>query len=327
MKLITKIYRGSVVESFHMGYAYATDETGKELFAAGNPETPLFTQETAAPFKLVTLLQEKGEEKFKLNDKELAVTCATHTGKDVQTDIIHSLLKKIDVTIGDLQCKIENPVDSSTFEKMIIQGRRPSQIHNIFSGLHAGMAALAKTIDEDPKDYIKAISHIHSKNLINIKKYSDSNKVLTEVDSSGLDTYYLPMKNIVKMYSNLITGSDELLTKVFQVFTEFPELIAGEGKFDTEFIKLMKGNGLVKSGSNGLVALCVKPPKSNALNLVVKSIDGNPEAAVSMAIEILKHLKILDSKKIDKLKQFHCPEYVDAAGNKTGRLETKIITE
>ena len=327
MKLITKIYRGSVVESFHMGYAYATDETGKELFSVGNPETPLFTQETAAPFKLVTLLQEKGDDKFKLSDKELAVTCSTHTGKDDQTDIIHSLLKKIDVTINDLQCKIENPVDNSTFEKLIIQGRRPSQIHNIYSGLHAGMATLSKTIGEDPKDYIKAISRIHNKNLQNVKKYSEFDKVLTKIDNSGLDTYYLPMKNIVKMYSKLITGSDEMLTKVFQVITEFPELIAGEGKFDTEFIKLMKGNGLAKSGTNGLIALCVKPPKSNAVNLVVKSIDGNTEAAVSMALEILKHLKVLDNKTIDKLKKFHNPEYIDAAGNKTGHLETEIITD
>ena len=327
MKLITKIYRGSIVESFHMGYAYATDETGKELFAAGNPDTPIFTQETASPFKLVTLLQEKSDEKFNISDKELAVTCSTHSGKDVHTDIIHSLLKKIDVTIGDLQCKIQNPVDSSTFEKLIIQGRRPSQIHNIYSGLHAGMVALAKTIDEDPKDYIKAISHIHNKNLENVKKYSECKKVLTEIDNSGLDTYYLSMKSIVKMYNNLITGSDELLTKVFQVITEFPELIAGEDKFDTEFIKLMKGNGLVKSGTNGLVALCVKPPKSNAVNLVVKSIDGNTDAAVSMALAILNHLKIIDTKKMDKLKKFYTQEFIDAAGNKTGHMETEIITE
>ncbi|MBN2279429.1 MAG: asparaginase [Candidatus Marinimicrobia bacterium] len=327
MKLLTKIYRGSVVESFHMGYAYAIDETGRELLTAGSPETPLFTQETAAPFKLATLLQEKGDETLKLNDKELAVACATHAGKDVHTDVIHSLLKKTEMTISDLQCEIQNPEDSSTFEKMIIQGRRPSQIHNVFSGLHAGMAALAKAMEEDPKDYVKAISHIHTKILENIKKYSECDKVLTEVDASGLDTYYLPMKNIVKMYNKLITGSDEEVTKVFQVFTEYPELIAGEGRFDTEFIKLLKGNGLVKSGSNGMVALCVKPPKSKAVSLVVKAIDGSTKAAVSMSLQILKHLELIDAKDIERLKEFCKPEFRDASGNITGHMETELILE
>ncbi|MFP4548720.1 MAG: asparaginase [Fidelibacterota bacterium] len=327
MKLITKIFRGPIVESFHLGYAYVTDETEKELFSAGNPDTPVFTQETAAPFKAITLLQEKADEKFNLTDEELAVTCATHSGKNEHTEMIHSLLKKIDLNINDLQCEIQNPEDSATFEKMTIQGRRPSQLHNIYSGLHAGMAVLAKSIDEEPKDYIRAISHIHTKNLTTIKKYSEHDKILTETDNSGLDTYYLPLKNITKMYNKLITGSDDYLTKIFQVITEYPEMMGGEGKFDTEFIKLMKGNGLVKSGTNGLIALCVKPPKSNAVNLVVKAIDGNTKAAISMALEILRHLKVLDSKKLEKLHAFHNPVYKDVLGNKVGEMKTELVVE
>jgi L-asparaginase II len=326
MKVITKIYRGSVVESFHLGYAYVTDETGKELLSAGNPDTPVFTQETAAIFKLVALLQEKGDEKFKLTDKEMAVACSTHSGKEVQTDVIHSLLKKIDVKINELQCEIETP-EPVTFEKLIIQGRRPSQIHNRYSGLHAGVLALAKTLGEDAEDYLKAISHTHTKYLEVIKKYSGFDKILKETDDSGLESYFLPMNKITIMYNALLKGTDENLTKVFQVVTDFPEMIAGEGKFDTEFIKLMKGNGLVKSGSHGLVALCVKPPKENGVNIVVKSIDGSTEAAVSMAIEIMNHLNIIDKKNLEKLKEFHSPEYVDALGNKTGHLETEIIDE
>jgi len=327
MKLITKILRGPVVESFHLGYACVTDENGKELFSAGNPDTPVFTQETAAPFKTITLLKEKADEKFNLTDEELAVTCATHSGKNEHSEKIHSLLKKIEFSINDLSCEIQNPEDSATFEKMTIQGRRPSQLHNIYSGLHAGSAVLAKSIDEDPKDYSRAISSIHTKNLATIRKYSEYDKVLTENDNSGLDTYFLPLKHITKMYNKLITGADEYLTKVFQVITEYPEMIAGDGKFDTEFIKLMKGNGMVKSGTNGLVALCIKPPKSNAVNLVVKAIDGNTKAAISMALEILHHLKVLDSKKLDKLKAFHKPIFKDVMGNKVAEMKTELVVE
>lgn len=324
MKLITKVYRGSVIESFHLGYAYVSDETGEELFVTGNPDTPVFTQETASLFKTITLLQEKGDEKFKLSDEELAVTCSTHAGRDTHTQVIHSLLKKLDLKISDLQCAIKTPEDTQSYEKMIIQGRRPSQIHNSYSGLHACMLAIAKSIDEEPTDYLKAISYIHDKNLETIKKYSGQKKILKETDNSGLDTYYLPLCKIAKMYSELIKGSDEYLTKVFQIVTEYPEMIAGGKKFDTEFIKLMKGNGLVKSGTNGLVALCVKPQKSNSINLVVKAIDGNTDAAVSMALEILKHLKALDKKTMEALKKYHNPEFEDATGNKNGRIQTEI---
>ncbi len=324
---MTKIYRGPAVESFHLGYAYVADESGTELFTAGQPDTPIFTQETAAPFKTITLLQEKADEKFNISDKELAVINANHMGTKTHTDVIHGLLKKIDLGIDELYCAKQTPADQPTYEKMIIKGRRPSQIHNSFSGMHAGMGLLAKSMDESPKEYYKSISKTHIKNLETVKKYAGYDKVLTETDNSGLDTYYLPMKNLAKMYGQLISGADQNLTKVFQVITEFPEMIAGQGKFDTEFIKLMKGNGLVKSGTNGLVALCVKPPKSKALNVVVKAIDGNPKAAVSMTLEVLKHLKVLDDKKLNKLKAFHAPEFTDTMGNKTGSMKSEIIVE
>ena len=327
MKLITKIFRGTVVESFHLGYAYVTDETGKELFSVGNPDTPIFTQETAALFKTAALLEEKADEKYKLSDEELAVTCSTHMGKDTHVEVIHELLKKVGVKISDLQCEIATPQDAGTFEKMIIQGRRPSQIHNKFSGLHAGMLTMCKAKNEDAEDYVKALSSTHAKVLEVIKKYSGSDKVLKETDCSGLDTYFLPMNKINKMYSALLKGEDEYLTKVFQVVTDYPEMIAGEGNFDTEFIRLMKGNGLAKSGSNGTVAICVKPPKANGVNIVVKAIDGSTEAAVSMAIEIMKHLKVIDKKILDKLAEFHTPEYLDSLGNKTGSMMTEIIED
>lgn len=327
MKLITKVYRGAVVESFHMGYAYVTDETGKELFAVGNPDTPVFTQEAAALFKTAALLAEKVDDTYKLSDKELAVTCSTHTGKDTQTDVIHELLKKAGLKISDLQCDIDTPLDSGTFEKMILQGRRPSQIHNKFSGLHASALVMSKAIGEQVTDYPKAISSIHSKSLEVIKKYSGSDKILRETDCSGLDTYFLPMNKINKMYNSLLNGDDEFLTKVFQVVTDYPEMIAGEGSFDTEFIKLLKGNGLVKSGTNGLVALCVKPPKANGVSIVVKAIDGSTKAAVSMMMEIMKYLKIIDKKTLEKLAKFHAPEYFDKQGNKTGYLQTEIIED
>ncbi len=324
MKLITKIYRGSVVESFHLGYAYVTDETGKELFSAGNPDTPVFTQETASFFKTAAILQEKGEEKFKLTDKELAVTCSTHSGKDIQTDVIHSLLKKINLKISDLKCKIQTPDDISTYEKMIIQGRRPSQIHNKFSGLHAGMLTLAKCLEERSDDYLLTISLTHTNILQLIKKYSGLDKILTETDNSGLDTYFMPLNKIANMYNHLLTGSDENLSKIFQAITKYPELIAGEETFDTEFTKIMKGNGIVKSGSNGLVALCLKPHKANGITIVVKAIDGSPTAAISMAIEIMNHLQIIDKKTLDKLKKFHIPEFTDTLGKKTGYMQTEI---
>ena len=327
MKLITKIFRGTVVESFHLGYAYVTDETGKELFSVGNPDTPVFTQETAAFFKLAALLEEKADEKYKLSDEELAVTCATHMGKDTHTDVIHELLKKAGVKISDLQCEIDSPNDASTFEKMIIQGRRPSQIHNKFSGLHAGMLVMSTAMGEDAGDYSKAISATHNKALELVQKYSGSEKVLTETDCSGLDTYYLQMSKINKLYNAILKGEDENLTKVLQVVTDFPEMISGDGEFDTEFIRLMKGNGLVKSGSNGTVALCVKPPKANGVNIVVKAIDGSTKAAVSMALEIMNHLNVIDKKTLEKLAEFHAPEFIDTLGNKTGSMVTEIIED
>ena len=149
MLLVSKLIRGNAVDSFHIGYAVVVDENGEILFAAGDPEYPIFIGAAANPFQAVAMLESEALEQFNFNDEELALMCGTHTGEHYHLDVINSILKKMDLNIDNLLCGVHPPLDRQTYEQLAIQGRRPTALHNVNSGAHAGMLAISKALKYD----------------------------------------------------------------------------------------------------------------------------------------------------------------------------------
>ncbi len=325
MILVTKVYTSSIVENFHIGYAVAVDENGDVLFSAGDPEYPVFIRSAAKPFQVVPLLESGAVEKFNLNDKEIAVMCSSHNGEPFHIEAVSNILKKIGMKIDDLLCGIHPPLDRTSYEQMILKGRRATAIYNTCSGKHACMMALSKTLDISPNNYTGPDHPVQKKILEKIKHYSEKDKIPIAVDRCNVPTYFLPLKNIALMYKKLAEGSDEYLQKIVHIMCLHPKHIAGRGRFDTDFITAMSGKGVSKTGSSGVRGVGVRTEDGKYIGIAIKVLSGNGQAADSMAVAIMKHLKLIDEETLEKLDNYYSPVLKNDSDTETGKIETEIV--
>jgi len=325
MLLVTKFYRGSVIESFHIGYATAVNENGEVLFSAGDPEYPVFTLGLAKPFQVVPLLEDGGIDKFKLSDEEIAVMCSDHNGEAHHVEAVSGILKKLGLGIDDLHCGVHPPLDKMSYEQMILKGRRATALYNSCSGTHAAMLALSKAMDVSPVNYEIENHPVQQRIFEKIKHYSEKEKVPIAKDNCGTPTFFLPLRNIAIMYNKLVHGVDEFLQKIVHIITLHPKTVAGKGRFDTEFISAMSGKGISKIGSDGVRGIGVRTEDNQYIGLAIKVLSDNRQALDSMSVAVLKQMRLLDEETAKKLEEYHVCQLTSHGDQEIGRVETEIV--
>jgi L-asparaginase II len=327
MLLVTKFYRGSIVESFHIGYAAAVDQNNNLIFAAGDAEYPIFIRSAAKPFQAVAVLESGAVEKYGLSDEEIAIMCASHNGENYHTEAVANILKKLGLSIDNMQCGIHPPLDKSSYEQMILKGRRATPLHNACSGKHAGMLALSKALDVVPGNYNSLTHPVQEKIYEKIKHYAERTKIPVAIDDCNVPTFFIPLKNLALMYRKLIEGSDEYLSKILHIMSLHPRYIAGRGRFDTEFNSMMKVKGVTKLGGEGVRGIGIRTEDDRYIGIALKVLSGNKKAVDSMSVAVLKHLKLIDTEITSALDSFYRPVIKNHSDVETGHIETEIVAE
>jgi len=327
MFLVSKFLRGSAVESFHVGYAVIVDEKDTLLFAAGEPDYPVFIRSAAKPFQAVAVLEAGAMEKYKFSEEELAVMCASHNGEHFHVDAVSSMLKKIDLTIDHLKCGVHPPLDRQIYEQLAIQGRRPTALHNNCSGKHAGMLALAKILGANLENYLDSTHPVQQKIFEKIKYYSGKERIPVGVDGCNAPTFLMPLRAIAGMYRKLIAGQDDYLRKVQHAMITHPKYVGGRARFDTDFMTLLGGRGVAKIGSEGVRGIGLRTEEGNTIGIAIKVLSGNWEACDSMSVAVLKHNNLIDEETAKKLEHYASPTLRSHTEAETGKIVTDINAE
>lgn len=326
MKLITTKYRGKVAENCHIANAVAVNSKDEVLFSAGEENFPTFMNQVADPILTLTLLENKLDEEYDLDEEDMAVLTSMHRGEDKFTNSIRNILNKIDVKPKELLCPEMKPEDNSSYERLIIQGKRPNQIHNPSSGVHAGMIALEKQIEGSTGSYNSFNHPVQTKFLDNMKKYADTEKIYREVDDNGIPTFSLSLQRIARIYSMIIKKDDQYLRKLANIMMNNVGNIYPSVTFDYEFTKVLKGKAVSRSNKNGLQVVGIETGNNDFVGVAVKVLSGDNKAASSMVLEILKHLKMISDAKLKKLQKFYQPEQKDKSGNPVLKMKSEITS-
>lgn len=127
--MIVEVTRGGLVESVHHVVAAATTARGDVVFSSGDIEQLVFLRSSAKPFIAAAAIAAGVRERFGLDQREIAVMSASHSGQAFHVDAVRSILSKIGLDESALRCGAQ-------------EGRGPSPLHNNCSGKHAGVLAL-----------------------------------------------------------------------------------------------------------------------------------------------------------------------------------------
>jgi L-asparaginase II len=146
------------------------------------------------------------------------------------------------------------------------------------------------------------------------------------VDGCGAPAFAIPLTAIARSIARLVApdGLPPALraaaTRVRDAMLAHPEMVAGEGRFDTDLMRAGNGRVLAKAGAEGVHVAAVP---DRGLALAVKVDDGSDRGYRAVVIEELARLGAISADDAGSLRKKHAPEEVRSlAGAPAGRLET-----
>jgi L-asparaginase II len=277
--ILVEVLRGPVVESRHAGAVAIADADGRLLLALGDVERPVFPRSAVKAMQAIPLVESGAASAFGLGDEELAVACASHSGDRVHVEAVRSLLAKAGLDESYLACGAHGPVSDRAMRELMRAGRRPEAIHNNCSGKHAGMLAAAAHLGLDPRGYERPDHglQVMIRGIISEICGIALDRTGMAIDGCSVPTWSLPLSALARGFARLGTGHGlppgraKAARRLLEACFAVPDLVAGEGRFDTIAMGALAPGLFVKGGAEGVH--CAALPKLG-LGIALKIDDG-----------------------------------------------------
>ncbi|MBC2725284.1 asparaginase [Desulfosporosinus sp.] len=327
MEPLAVVTRDGYVESIHYGYICVVDSSGQVLYNIGNYNTRIFFRSAAKPIQVIPLIQSGATKAFNFSKKEIAITCASHSGQKIHQETVGEILRKLSLNEVNLHCGIMTPYSEEENKRLISEGQSPSVFHCSCSGKHSAMLALAKFRGHSTDDYEKMSNPIQQEILNTIAEFTDEDihSIPIGTDGCGAPIYILPINKIALSYARLVAHAQNSKSPysyscktVFDAMTQFPEMIAGDYKFCTELMRVTEGKLIGKVGCEAVYCLGIK---EGNLGVCIKIVDGNERAVYPVVIQVLRELGILSTTEFNSLK----PWYRQALHNNISEIIGEIV--
>jgi len=273
--LEVRFLREGIVESTHRVQAVACDGRGRVLSVAGNPETATFIRSSLKPFQALAVTTTGTLERYNLNDRDLAIICSSHQGTIEQVRQVFNILWRSDVDPSALQCPTP-------------PGKQSPLEYNC-SGKHAGMLAVCQQRQWPLNNYLQYNHPVQKLVLSQVAELMrmPGEELIRAHDDCGAPTYFVQLRQIASLYAQLASGDNLAMERIVRAMTHHPVMVAGEGTFDTELMRLSQGELVSKAGAEGVQCI---GRVGEGMGLAIKVMDGAKRAKYAVAIHLLKQM-------------------------------------
>jgi len=304
MPILCKVHRGDFIESIHVAYAVVVNGEGEIVYSSGDPHYLTCVRSTLKPFQASATVKEGATKAVGLTPAESALMCASHNGEDIHVKTAESMLKKIGYDTSYYECGTHFPYDKESKIKLIQNDEKVSALHNNCSGKHAGMLCLAKHLQIDPKGYTDLNHPVQQLIMEQVKRFSELDEFPLAIDGCSAPVPFLPLFNIALMFQKFASGNYDELNTLFDAIISNPYLIAGQDRFDTDFIKAMAGNAVTKVGGEGVRGVGIRTAKGETYGVALKVLDGNQRCSPIATMAVLDELDLLTKDQSEKLSSY-----------------------
>ncbi len=298
MQALTRVYRGTEIESIHSGSIAVVDAEGRLLAFAGDPGHRTCLRSAAKPFQAIPLLEYGGAQEFELTAEEIALTCASHGGQPIHVTTAASLLRKGDFDETDLLCGAHMPFEERAAAELRATGEAPSSLHNNCSGKHAGMLLATQVMEASPARYIDSdhLLQVVMRQTLADFAGTTPDDIPVGIDGCGVPAYFLSLHRAAFAYARLMASAvDEEAPgalaryadsagRVVDSMTSFPEYVAGDWSMTTPLMSAFNGELLAKEGAEGFYAMALSPELVERLTPRLRRDDRNVPIGIAIKI-------------------------------------------
>ena len=327
--LSTLIFRNNLVESHHSIKCYIGSLNGDTLFSTDNENDLIYPRSSIKIFQGIPFSNSKAIDFYKLNNKQIALSCSSHNAESFHIKELNSWLKKTNLTSSHLKCGIHNPLDKKSAEKLFLSGKKPYQIHNNCAGKHLAMLSSCLINKFPIKNYLD-FDHPHQERIRKVFSIFTENNIPKKnygIDGCSAPQYAFKIKDLAQGLCNLLksyNGRFDYAENVKLIINSIilnPLFIGGSNNLDSNLMKISDKNIFCKGGAEG-VFLFIHLKKG--IFGILKVIDGNERVLPSAVCALFKKLKIIDKVELKKLKDWSSLELQNHAKIKIGAIKTVI---
>ncbi len=273
--LEVRLLREGIIESRHIVQAVVSDDRGRVLSVAGNAETAAFVRSALKPFQALAVTSTGTLERYDLSDRDLAIITSSHQGSIDQVRQVFNILWQADIDVNALHCPIPP--------------NKRSPLEYNCSGKHAGMLAVCQQRHWPLTTYL---DRKHPVQQLIITKVAEllrmpAEEFLTAHDDCGAPTYLMQLSQMAALYAVLASSNSLDMERIVRAMNHHPVMVAGEGQFDTELMRLTPGDLVSKSGAEGIQCI---GRLGEGMGLAIKVMDGAKRAKYAVAIHILQQM-------------------------------------
>lgn len=329
MAVTVEVWRGSLVESRHDVSVAVADGTGELRAWAGDPALVVFARSSIKPLQALPLVEDGIADRYGLTEEELALVCASHDGEPMHVALARSILRRIGMSEDALGCGPDRPMGVAAARALAESGEKPLRVHNNCSGKHAGMLALALGHGWPVAGYLRHDHPVQERMLDVVAHWSglEAEDIGTAVDGCGVVTFALPLSGLARAFGRFAGSARRgggAEARIVRAMTGHPAVVAGEGRLDTDIVRVTGGRVLAKVGAEGVFAAMIPGAE---LGVVLKVEDGAKRAAAPALIGVLRALGVLSGEEVGALAAHAEPDVVNTRGERVGALRAVVALE
>ena len=334
--VLARVYRGPHVESVHRGSVAVVDEKGRLVAHCGDAHTPVYARSAAKPFQAMPLLLAGGEKRFSLGDAEIALMCASHGGEPRHVELARKILRLGGFRPDDLGCGAHSPMHEPSARELVRRGEKPSALHNNCSGKHAGLLLACRALGLPHEGYTEPGHALQRRIRTLVARYADipESRITAAVDGCNLPVFRLPLSALAGSYARLVAGrlpgedaaAAGARARIVRALTRQPLVVAGTGRFTTDFLVAGRGRWIGKEGAEGVYAVGLRAPArgGKATGLAFKIEDGSARPRDAVTLAAMDRLGALPLEARRALASYAEPPVLNALGLEVGRIEADV---
>lgn len=310
--VLAEVTRGGIAESAHRGAYAIVDSAGTVVESAGEIERPVFPRSAIKAFQALPLVESGAADAAGFTEEELALACASHGGEPRHVSAASSMLSRIGLGESDLECGGHWPSHFASSLDLARAGGEPGALHNNCSGKHSGMLALARQIGAPAAGYVER-EHMVQKTVASVIDDLCGEVTATApcgTDGCSVPTWAIPVKNLARGFARFATGDGmgeqraAACRRIEKAVFAHPFMVAGSGRYCTQFMEAFPGAAFVKTGAEGV--FCGLVP-SSGLGITVKCDDGASRAAEVIMSAVLRRAGAITDADTEKAPELFVP--------------------
>jgi L-asparaginase II len=281
--------RADMVESVHRVSVAVVNASGRLIADAGNPELVTFWRSAAKPFQALPMVADGAADRFGFTSRELALACASHSSEPVHIEVAEGMLRKLGLTEQALACGPHPPLSPAVQEHVLRHGITMTPRWSNCSGKHAGMLALALTRGWPLAGYEAAGHPVQQRVLAEVVRWTDcpAESMVFGVDGCTVVCFGLPLRAMALAYARFAASGEAPMRRLREAMGAHPELIAGQGRLETDLGVAGGGAAIAKVGADGI--FCAALP-AIGVGVALKVEDGDMRSSGPALMEVLRQV-------------------------------------